>query len=105
MGFQVTILLADVVYLDIIRSVVPIYDSYSQTPLLLIFFGASITLLCICLLFSTHTLFLYHVSEYEAVNFSASEAKVGRALANVSFQLYRLWVTRQVTVIEASLSE
>ena len=87
MGFQVTILLADVVYADIIQSVVPIYDSYGQTPIMLRFFGASMTLLCICLLISVNTLFLYHVSVYEAQNFTTGEAKFSRALAKASFQL------------------
>ena len=88
MGVQITLLLAEIIYVDIMQSIVPIYDSYGQTPLILMFFAASITLLCICLLLTTHTLFLYHITDYEAGNFSETEAKVSRALAKASFQIY-----------------
>ena len=88
MGVQITLLLAEIIYVDIMQSIVPIYDSYGQTPLILMFFAASITLLCICLLLTTHTLFLYNVNDYEARNFSKTEAKVSRDLAKASFQIY-----------------
>ena len=84
MSFQVTILLADIIYVEIVRSTVPIFDSLVQTPLLMSFVAISITLLCFCLLLTTHTLYLYHCPEYEARNFSKSEARVSRDLANVS---------------------
>ena len=36
---------------------------------------------------STHTLFIYHCSSYEARNFSQSEARFSRGLAKVGFHL------------------
>ena len=88
MGVQITLLLAEIIYVEMMQSIVPIYDSFGQTPLMLVFFGTSITLLSICLLLTTHTLFLYHVTDYEARNFSETEARVSRALAKASFQIY-----------------
>ena len=87
MGLQITILLADVIYVDILQSTVPIFDSLGNSPLLLTFTVASITMLCICLLISAHTLFLYHCSEYEARNFSRTEARISRGLAKVRLML------------------
>ena len=81
MGLQITVLLADVIYVDILQSTVPVFDSYGNTPLILNFFIVSIILLCVCLLISTHTLFLYHCPEYEARNFSRTEAKISRGIA------------------------
>ena len=89
MGLQITVLLADVIYVDILQSTVPIFDSLGNTPLILMFFVVSITLLCICLLLTTHTLFLYHCPEYEARNFSRTEARISRAIAKVRFQIYQ----------------
>lgn len=82
MGLQITILLADVVYVDVLQSTVPIFDSFGNTPLILNFFVVSITLLCLCLLVSTYTLFLYHCAEYETNNFSKTEARISRGIAN-----------------------
>ena len=82
MGLQITVLLADVIYVDILQSTVPVFDSYGNTPLILNFFIVSILLLCICLLISTHTLFLYLCPEYEARNFSRTEARISRGIAN-----------------------
>ena len=81
MGLQITVLLADVIYVDILQSTVPVFDSYGNTPLILNFFIVSIILLCICLLISAHTLFLHHCPEYEARNFSRTEARVSRGIA------------------------
>ena len=88
MGVQITLLLAEIIYVEMMQSIVPIYDGYRQTPLILLFFAASITLLCICLLLTTHTLFLYHVTDYEAGNFSETEARVSRTLAKASFRIH-----------------
>ena len=87
MSYQVTILLAEIVYMDMLRSTVPVFENldFDETPLLLVFFAISITLLCFCLLLTTGTLFLYHCPEYEARNFSETEAKVSRGIAKVSF--------------------
>ena len=85
MGLQITVLLVDVIYVDILQSTVPIFDSLGNTPLILMFFAVSITLLCICLLLTTHTLFLYHCPEYEARNFSRTEARISRGIAKVTF--------------------
>jgi len=43
----------------------------------------SIVLLCVCLMVSTYTLFIYHCAIYECKNFSRSEAKISRAIANM----------------------
>ena len=77
MGLQITILLADIIYVDILQSTVPVFDSYGNTPLILNFFIVSIILNCICLLVSTHTLYLYHCPDYEVRNFSRTEARIG----------------------------
>ena len=105
MGVQITLLLAEIIYVEMMQSVVPIYDSYGQTPLILMFFAASITLLSICLLLTTHTLFLYHITDYEAGNFSETEAKVSRALAKASFQIYHRDVKVGCTFPTVILSE
>ena len=87
MGLQITVLLADIIYVDFLQSTVPVFDSYGNTPLILNFSIVSIILLCICLLISTHTLFLYHCPEYEARNFSRSEARISRGIAKVFTKL------------------
>ena len=80
-GIQITILLADIIYVEILQSTVPIFDTYRNTPYVLTFFVMSITLLCIGLLVTARTLFLYHCPEYEARNFSRTEARVSVAIA------------------------
>ena len=87
MSYQVTILLAEIIYMDMLRSTVPVFESvdFGQTPLLLVFFAISITCLCFCLLLTTGTLFLYHCPDYEARNFSKTEARVSRGIAKVSY--------------------
>jgi len=83
MGLQITILLTMVIYIDLLQDNMPVFDAYGNSPLLLNYFIVTIVANCLCLLVSTHTLFLYHVSEYESVNFSASEAKTNIFLARV----------------------
>ena len=80
-GIQITILLADIIYVAILQSTVPIFDTYRNTPYVLTFFVMSITLLCIGLLVTARTLFLYHCPEYEARNFSRTEARISVAIA------------------------
>ena len=77
MGLQITILLADIIYVEILQSTVPVFDSYGNTPLILTFFIVSIILNCICLLISAHTLYMYHCPDYEVRNFSRTEARIG----------------------------
>ena len=77
MGLQITILLADIIYVEILQSTVPVFESYKNTPLILNFFIVSIILNCICLLISAHTLYLYHCPDYEVRNFSRTEARMG----------------------------
>ena len=77
MGLQITILLADIIYVEILQSTVPVFDSYGNTPLILTFFIVSIILNCICLLISANTLYLYHCPDYEVRNFSRTEARIG----------------------------
>ena len=81
MGLQITVLLADVIYVEMLQSTVPVFDKYTDTPNILFFFVVSISLLCICLLISTYTMFLYHCPEYEARNFSRTEARISRGIA------------------------
>ena len=38
MAVQITLLLAEIIYVEMMQSNVPIYDSYGQTPLILMFF-------------------------------------------------------------------
>ena len=83
-GLQITVLLADVIYIEMLQNTVPIFDTYGNTPLLMTFFIVSISLLCLCLLVTTRTVFLYHCPEYEARNFSKTEARVSRLIARVS---------------------
>merc|ERR1711911_327623 len=45
------------------------------------FFIVSIVLLCVCLMVSTYTLFIYHCAIYECKNFSRTEAIISRAIA------------------------
>ena len=47
------------------------------------FFIVSIVLLCVCLLVSTYTLFIYHCASYECKNFSRTEARISRGIANM----------------------
>ena len=56
-------------------------------PLLMTFFVISIGLLCICLLVTASTLFLYHCPVYEARNFSRTEARISRAIAEVGLHI------------------
>ena len=81
MGLQITVLLADVIYVEMLQSTVPVFDKYQDTPNILFFFVVSISLLCICLLISTYTMFLYHCPEYEARNFTRTEARISRGIA------------------------
>ena len=54
-----------VIYVELLQNNIPVFDSYGKTPLMLIYFIATIITICVCLLVSTHTLFLYHVNSYE----------------------------------------
>ena len=83
MGLQITVLLTMVIYVDILQSTVPVFDGFGQAPLLLDYFIVTIIMLCVCLLVSTHTLFLYHASEYESHNFTQTEARISRNLAKI----------------------
>ena len=81
--FQVTILLTMVIYIDVLKHNIPVFDSFGNTPLLLIYFVVTICLICLNLLVSTHTSFLYYVDSYESKNFSKTEAKVSCTLAKI----------------------
>ena len=63
MSYQVTILLAEIIYMDMLRSTVPVFESvdFGQTPLLLVLFALSITCLCFYLLKTTGTLISINV--------------------------------------------
>ena len=56
---------------------------------------------------STHTLFIYHCSSYEARNFSQSEARFSRGLAKVGLNLiedkpviWLKWLKDQMKITE-----
>ena len=50
MGLQITVLLSDIIYVDILQSTVPVFDSFGNSPLILSFFIVSIVMLTVCLL-------------------------------------------------------
>ena len=37
MAVQITLLLAEIIYVEMMQSIVPIYDRFGQTPLMLVF--------------------------------------------------------------------
>ena len=81
MGLQITVLLTMVIYVEVLQTNIPVFDAIGSTPLMLSYFIVTILVICFCLLVSTHTLFLYHVNEYESKNFSKTEAKISLGLA------------------------
>jgi len=50
MGLQITVLLSDIIYVDILQKTVPVFDSFGNSPLILSFFIVSIVMLTVCLL-------------------------------------------------------
>ena len=76
MGLQITVLLTMVIYVEVLQNNIPVFDSYGNTPLMLTYFIVTIIVICVCLLVSTYTLFLYHVNSYESKNFSRTEANL-----------------------------
>ena len=81
-----------VIYVEVLQNNIPVFDSYGNTPLMLIYFIVTIITICVCLLVSTHTLFLYHVNSYESINFSKTEARISRILAKIfNFLCFGLW--------------
>ena len=89
MGLQITVLLTMVIYVEILQSNIPVFDTYGNSPLILIYYIVTIMMICFCLLLSTHTLFVYHVNEYESKNFSRTEAKISLGIAKVLNFIYR----------------
>ena len=83
MGLQITVLLSMVIYVEFLQATVPVFDAFGSSPYILNFFILAILMICVCLLVSTHTLFLYYVTEYESKNFTKTEAKVSVGLANI----------------------
>ena len=81
MGFQITLLLTVVVYVEYLQNNIPTFSSIEETPALLQFFVILIILLTLALVITTYTLFLYHLNSYETKNFSRTEAKISRFLA------------------------
>ena len=67
-GLQITILLTMVIYIDILQQNIPVFDSYGASPLLLDYFIICIISLCLCMLESTLSIFLYHIEEYDLRN-------------------------------------
>ena len=81
MGFQVTLLLTVVVYVEFLQNNIPPFSSIEDTPSLLKFFVVLIILLALSLIITTYTQFLYYLNSYETKKFSRTEAKVSRFLA------------------------
>ena len=81
MGFQITLLLTVVVYVEYLQNNIPTFSTIEETPALLQFFVILIILLTLALVITTYTLFLYHLNSYETKNFSRTEAKISRFLA------------------------
>ena len=81
-----------VIYVEILQSNIPVFDTYGNSPLILIYYIVTIMMICFSLLLSTRTLFVYHVNEYESKNFSKTEAKISVGLAKViNFMYGRVW--------------
>ena len=92
MGFQVTLLLTVVVYVEFLQDNIPPFSTIEDTPDLLKFFVVLIILLALSLIITTYTHFLYYLNSYETKNFSRREAKVSRFLAKCfNFLTYYLW--------------
>ena len=63
MGLQITVLLTMIIYVEVLQTNIPVFDSYSNTPMILVYFIITILMICFCLLLTSLTLFLYHVNE------------------------------------------
>ena len=61
MGLQITVLLSDIIYVDILQSTVPVFDSFGNAPLILSFFIVSILMLTVCLLGMSYTLASFYM--------------------------------------------
>ena len=100
MGLQITVLLTMIIYVQVLQTTIPVFDSYSNTPMILMYFIITILMICFCLLLTTFTLFLYHVNEYESKNFSRMEAKCSIVMAKVvnAFTL-RIWTVEPPAIV------
>ena len=83
MGLQITVLLTMIIYVENLQTKIPVFDSYPNTPMILVYFIITILMICFCLLLTSFTLFLYHVNEYESKNFSRMEAKCSIVIAKI----------------------
>ena len=66
MGFQVTLLLTVVIYIDYLQNNIPVFDSIGQTPNLLIYFVVLILLMTLALLGKFCTLDM--ISDFDGKN-------------------------------------
>ena len=103
MGFQVTLLLTVVVYVEFLQDNIPPFSTIEDTPDLLKFFVVLIILLALSLIITTYTHFLYYLNSYETKNFSRREAQVSRFLAKcfnlMTCYLWEIEVPETVTNI------
>ena len=83
MGLQITVLLTMIIYVQVLQTNIPVFDSYANTPMILVYFIITILMICFCLLLTSLTLFLYHVNEYESKNFSRMEAKLSIVITKI----------------------
>ena len=67
MGFQVTILLSYVIYIDMLQSSVPVFDSFGSSPLIMQFFVVSSIILCICMLGTDDDVIMNHNQDDDVI--------------------------------------
>ena len=90
-----------VIYVEMLQTNIPVFDTFGNTPMILTYFIVIILVICFCLLVSTHTLFLYHVNEYESKNFSRTEARISLAFASFcNFINCNIWTIDPPSVVK-----
>ena len=117
MGFQITLLLTVVIYVEYLQDKIPVSYSWEKAPYLLQFFVVMILVIAASLigkaffglfstkrfLVTTHTLFLYHVNSYESPNFTRGQALVSVGIAKfcnvLGCGLWRITVPYSVSKI------
>ena len=124
LGFMITLMLTSVIYVEYMQISIPVFDTIGETPFLLRLFLATVILLALSLLgmspllviielrsnsVTVVTLFFYHISGYELINFSRTEARISIALATfftkITFGLWVIEVPTEVQKIEADVSD
>ena len=122
---MITLMLTSVIYVEYMQISIPVFDTVGETPYLLRLFLATVGLLALSLLgmsfvfvpnlklisnsVTVVTSFFYHISCYELINFSRTEARISIALAKfftkITFGLWVIEVPTEVQNIEADVSD